>query len=409
MGASYFGNVKRKKAEGAIMIDVGSGSVGGAAAIFRHGEKPRIVFETREDFPIQNRLNHQRLFSLTMDSANRVFEVLSKKGLPRLIDSDGRKVSLKRIICNFSSPWHVSTTKNLHFKFEKPFAISVPFINDVLSHESNNFVSKVLKDTSNKSFDHGERPLIFGQEVLAAFVNGYPVLSPMDLRANEFEMVLFMSAFPANLIKGFEKICGKSFPHIEPDFISETSMYFHVLKDLFPEEGSFIIVHISGETTDVSVIKKNVITETISFPLGRNFIIRRLIDEVPGVTPAVALSMIKVNSEGVATPKLSEKLTRILSQAEADWIELFGDSMRDFAEDFFLPTRVFVLAGDNSAKTFSDLITKKKLPVRGIGTPPLVAEEADSALFSSSVESTSHIDYDPFLAAEAHYFNQECF
>ena len=132
-------------------------------------------------------------------------------------------------------------------------------------------------------------------------------------------------------------------------------------------------------------------------------------NEVPGVTPSVALSMIKVNSEGVSAPKLSEKLAKILSQAEEDWVELFTDSMHYFSKDFFLPTRVFVLAGDNSAKTFSDLITKKKIPVRGVKTPSLVAEEIDSALFSASIEEESKVSHDPFLAAEAYYSNHKYF
>jgi len=409
MALSSFFGTKNKKAQGAIIIDVASGSVGAAVAVFEHGAKPNIVFETRELFPIQVRLNNRQLLPITTESFDKIMNLITKNGLSKLIDGNGRKVSLKKIICNFSSPWHISTTKTIHFKFEKPFMISPSFLNDIMSYEGKNFISKITKENLNKSFNREPKSIVYDHEILKTSINGYIVSNPVDVKANEFEMALFMSAFQGNLIKNFEKVSGKHFPGIYPDFNSGTGLYFHVLKGLFPNEGSFIIAHISGETTDVSVIKNNVITETISFPLGRNFIVRRLMDEAPGVTPAVALSMIRANAEESSSPKLSEKLGKILSQAEEDWVELFTDSMRDFSKDFFLPTRVFVLAGDNSAKTFSDLITKKKIPVRGAKTPVIVAEEIDAALFTASVEGGNQINRDPFLAAEAYYSNQKYF
>src|SRR3989344_651636 len=405
---SFFGK-KSKKAHGAILIDVGSGSIGGALAVFDSSEKPNIVFETREHFPVQARLNNKHLLPLMTAALNKIMDLVAKKGHAKLIDKEGRRVSLKRIVCTLSSPWHVSTTKTLHFKFEKPFVISHSFINDIMTYEGKNFISKITKENNNETFGQGEMSAISEHEVLQTFVNGYPVSYPIDKKANEFEMILFMSAFPNHIIKIFEKVCGKHFPDIYPDFNSGTGVHFHVLKELFPNEGSFIIAHISGETTDVSVIKKNIITETISFPLGRNFIARRLMNEVPGVTPEVALSMIKMNTEGASSPKLSEKLAKILSQAEEDWVELFADSMRDFSKDFFLPTKVFVLAGDDSARTFANLITKKKLPVRGANTPSILAEDVNASLFSTSIEGGVEINRDPFLAAETYYSKQKYF
>lgn len=408
MKASLFFGTKNKKAEGAILIDIGSGSVGGAAVVFAQDNKPKIFFETSEPFPVQSKMNNRRLLPSMKTSLTKVIETASKQWVSKLTDEAGRKVPIKRIICTFSSPWHVSTTKTLHFKFEKSFVISTSFINDVVSYESNNFTSKIIKENLNQSINQEQKSVIAEQETLQTFVNGYPVSYPIDMKANEFEIALFMSAFPDQLVNSVENICGKYFPGIHPDLNSGTGVYFHVLKELFPNEASFIIVHISGETTDISVIKKEVITETVSFPLGRNFIIRRLMHEAPGVTPGVAISMIKVNSEGISTTKLSEKLNKIVSEAEEDWIELFSNSIHDFSKDFFLPTKVFILAGDSSAKTFSNLITNKKLPVRGVNTPLIVSEDITSSLFTNSIEGLKD-NSDLFIAAEIYYSSRKYF
>ena len=309
----------------------------------------------------------------------------------------------------FSSPWHVSTTKTLHFKFEKPFTISPNFISDIISYESKNFLASVNKENHGIGFEGDNKADYSQEEVLQTFINGYSVKYPIDKRANEFEMVLFMSVFPHQVVKSLEKVCGKYFPDTHLEFSSGTGVYFHVLRELFPAEDSFIIAHISGETTDISVIKKNIITETISFPLGRNFIVRRLLSEVSGITPAVALSMIRVNDEGGVTPKLSEKLGKILIEAENDWVKLFAESLSDFSKNFFLPIKVYVLSGDDSSKTFSDIINQKKLKVRGDDTPTLVSQNIDTSLFSSVVEVGSAGSKDLFVATGAYYSKSKYF
>jgi hypothetical protein len=397
---SFFGG-KNKKARGALLlIDVGSGSAGAALAVFRNDEKPDIVFETREQFPIQARLNRRRLLPAMLAALEKVINSVAKNGLPNF-SKKGEKVRLEKIITQLSSPWHVSTTKSLHFEFEWPLLLTAAFIGDILSQESKDFLGSIAKDGSEDLSDHEQKSLFVEREIFRTLVNGYPVQYPVDKEAKEFEMTIFLSAFPRSVIEGTQKFASRHFPGIQPDFHSSTVVYFHVLKKLFPDENSFTIVHISGETTDVSVVKNDIITENVSFPLGRNFIVRKLMDEVKGITAPIALSMLRVHADGDALPKLSAKLKDILSQAESDWVELFADSMGDFSNNFFLPTKAFIIAGDDSAGVFADLISKRQLPVRGPGTPTISAAAIGLPLFDGMVDSHQSEGRDPFLAAEA--------
>jgi hypothetical protein len=124
-----------------------------------------------------------------------------------------------------------------------------------------------------------------------------------------------------------EKHIHKHLPSININFHSLNTVYFSLLSKLFPNDNSFMMTHISGETTDISVIKNGIIIESISFPLGRNFIVRRLLQEVPGITPNIAMSMIRINSDGHDSPQVSDRIKKVLSQAEEDWTHLFFDSV----------------------------------------------------------------------------------
>jgi hypothetical protein len=397
---SFFGNGD-KKATGVMLIDVGSGSVGGAVAVFEHGQKPKVVFTAQSQLPIETRITNKHILPAMVSSLENVIDDLTKKGVGLAHSSDGKSVSLSRIVLNFSSPWHVATTRTIHFKFEKKFLIHHSFLEDILSHEARNFLDSISKDEKDdEKFNH-EKFLIAEQELSKIFINGYPVLNPLNKEAEEFELAVFFSALPNNVIKAVERHCGKNFPSIRPDFHTSAAVHAKVLRKIFPSEESFFIAHISGETTDISVIKKGVITEIASFPLGRNFIVRRLVEDIPGVTPAIALSMLKVNAEGNTNAKLSEKLRSTLEQAETDWVQLFAGAIQDFSKDFFLPAKVFVLAGDNSSKTFADIINENKLLVRGPETPKIMACPFDESFLSSSVIFPSGDNFDIFISALA--------
>ncbi len=396
-----------KKSFGAILIDVASGSLGAALVVFREQEIPRIVFEVREQFPIQSKLSRHTLLLVMLETFDKVTKIVAEQGIPIFLKKE-KGVKFEKIIVQFSSPWHISTTKSLNFNFEKPFVITSNFIKDILQHESKSFVSSINKDGIENSFDSQQKYLVAEQEIFSILLNGYPIDFPIGRQAKELEMSLFLSAFPIGIIKRVQKLSDKYFSGIEPDFHSSVAVYFDVLKGLFPKESSFMIIHISGETTDVSIVKNEAVTESVSFPLGRNFIVRKLVNEIRGITPTVALSMIKTNAEGDTLPKLSTKLESILSQAESDWIELFVDSIHDFSKNFFLPVKVFIIAGDDMAPTFADLISKRKLAIHGSVMPTISAEAIGMSLFDKFVENRQGDRHDIFLSALA-FFSQKLY
>lgn len=396
---SLFGGGNKGKSA-SILFEISSSSVGGAIVVFNGTQKPAVVFQSRHSFAVESRLDNRKFLPTMTESLGLVFSDIADRGLSRLEAYAGARMGIKKVMCVFSSPWDVSTTRSLHFKFEKSFAITPTFLNDVIAYEGRNFINVVSKE-ADQSRSTSERKHVMAEKyILKTGVNGYPVHFPVGREADDFEMTLFLSALPQALYRSVERQTAKQFPDATIELHSATGVYFSVLRRVFPEERSFIITHIGGETTDVSVVKDNAITETISFPLGRNFVVRRLMDEISGISPSVALSMINVHQAGDSAPRMSQKLQDVLTQVEADWVGLFADSMHDFAKDFFLPTRVFVLAGDNAAETFAELITKQNLLVRGPGTPPIVAEAVSPSLFQNMVICAAGEECDPFLSAE---------
>jgi hypothetical protein len=124
---------------------------------------------------------------------------------------------------------------------------------------------------------------------------------------------------------------------------------------------------------------------------------------VPGITPNIAMSMIRINSDGHDSPQVSDRIKKVLSQAEEDWTHLFFDSVDELKKRLFIPIKVFILAGDESAELFANIITNKKQPIRGVGTPIIIATPITTDFFETLVGhySSDSEKEDFFIKAEA--------
>jgi len=49
---------------------------------------------------------------------------------------------------------------------------------------------------------------------------------------------------------------------------------FTVVRDMHIQKENFLLLDIGGEVTNISMVKKNILRESISFPLGCNFLPR---------------------------------------------------------------------------------------------------------------------------------------
>lgn len=401
MAFSLFNNTNNKK-NGLIIVDVASGSVGVGIVIFEVGQKPRIIFSDRDNYPIEERVKNKRVTVAMEEGLSKLMNRLFEKGIP-LVSKVEKNIKFLECVCCLSSPWYVSTSRVLHFKFSQTSKITPEFIKDVIAHEEKTFTESIAKDATLIDKDHNHKAIMIEGEILSTLIDGYPIDNILGRKASEFEMVLYLSAIPKSIKQIIENHIHKHLPAISLNFHSLNTVYFSLLSKLFPNDNSFMMTHISGETTDISVIKNGVIIESISFPLGRNFIIRRLLQEVPGITPSIAMSMIRINSDGHDMPKVSERIKKILQDVEEDWVHLFFDSVDELKRRLFIPVKVFILAGDDSAELFANIVTDKKQPIRGPGTPIIIATPISTNFFEKLIEhySSDSENEDFFIKAEA--------
>ena len=109
----------------AVILDIGSGSVGGALVSFSENKKPKILFSVRKPIIFQNDFKFERFLSSMLKAADQVLEEISKakQGKP------------KQVFCILAAPWYVSQARNIISEDKKTFTVTTKRVDDLITHE----------------------------------------------------------------------------------------------------------------------------------------------------------------------------------------------------------------------------------------------------------------------------------
>src|SRR3989338_6809348 len=155
-----------------------------------------------------------------------------------------------------------------------PFVFTSTLALDLIKKEIDLFEKEYL--VKYEGVEHPVRSIEFKN--IKTMLNGYETTQPLDQKGKELEMTIFISISPEVVLKKIEKIIQMHFYHKEIQFFSSVMATFVVVRDVYAHNENFLLIDIGGEVTDIFMVKKNVLRESISFPLGLNFIIRRVAD-----------------------------------------------------------------------------------------------------------------------------------
>ena len=112
----------KEKKELALIIDIGSASVGAAIAVLSREGKPTIFTTIREDMVFQEDLDIARFRTSMRDALAKALRTLERL-LPDVLKKTGGSPP-SRVYVTFSSPWHASETRTISSVQDKPFRMT---------------------------------------------------------------------------------------------------------------------------------------------------------------------------------------------------------------------------------------------------------------------------------------------
>ena len=373
-----------------LVFDIGSASIG--AALFQAGENgiPKIIHSVREVIPVHEQIDFDNFIFLTMKTLQIV---AGKICLAHLCAPE-------RIFCTLSSPWYVSQTRVITFTKNSPFMFSKKFADNLIEKEIKLFEKEYINGS-----DSVDNMRVLELKNIQTIVDGKVQGKITEQKIKDIEITLFISMSGELFLNKIEDVISQHFHEKKIYFSSLTTNTFSLVRDMFSDKNNFLLLDVGGEVTDLSMVKKDILVDYISFPLGYNYLFRS-VGEALGCTLGEAKSYISLYKDKHMAESMGIKFEIIMDRLKKDWLIKFEESILGLANDLPIPATIFITIDKNlnnffteiiqSEKFNKDILTKNKFEIIPLNTQNLHG----LATFNEGVNR------DSFLTIESIYINR---
>ncbi len=380
---------RKEKEELVLVFDIGSSSVGGALFYMQSSGVPKIIFSTREPIPLETEINSDRFFSSTASTLEILAGKISlaKLGAP------------KKIFCVLSSPWYAMQIRVIKLEKNDSFVFTSKLADSLIKKEVDLFEEEYVM-----KYHQGTVKRIELKNIKTS-LNGYHTTEPLGQTAKELEMNVFISISPEEVLRKIENAIGRHFNSKNITFSSLALASFAVARDLFSNQDDFLLVDIGGELTDILMSKKDIMRESISYPLGNNSLIRSIASSL-GLTLAEARSLFSMYKENHADDITIKKLEPIMNDFKKEWLKNFQESLVNFSNDLSIPSTVIITAGKTSMPFFGEIIKSEQFNQYTLTESKFKLVFLDTETLHGIASFSENSERDSFLTIESIYINR---
>ncbi|MEI6659985.1 MAG: hypothetical protein WCK91_01010 [bacterium] len=347
-----FGLFGKSGSEGdtVAIFDIGTASIGGAIVqIPKSGEKekdsdhdklPTILKSVRIGMKLAKRAQFERLVEVSEKTLIQVSKKLfeSKVAIP------------SHIYIVLSSPWYISETRIIKIAREHPFVFTKHLADELLTKEIAS-----LTTSYQKKYEDTSGPEIIEHHIMSVTANGYPCAEPLGVSSKSIEMNMIVSLSPKVFLERMRESMSHTFPHAPVHFSSFAISSYLAISRKYVDSDSFILLDVAGELTDLSVITSGVFKTSLSFPFGKNTVLRHIASALKvdfrDAEELVGLYLTKTLEE-----KKLKKVEPAIKSAEHAWSKLFQECINSLRRTLNLPDTVFLAADTDALSWFANIL-----------------------------------------------------
>lgn len=381
----------RKKDELMLVFNIGSSSVGGALFLIQKSGIPKIILSIQEPIPISKKIDINKFLFLTIQSLDIVVNKIYSAG----------QGAPSKIFCVLSSPLYVSQTRIINLKKNTPFVFTEKLADSLIQKEIKLFEEEHLAKYTNV----GNSVRVIELKNIKTMLNGYETSKPLNQKIKELEMAVFISMGGEQVLKRIEVTIGKYFHFSLIKFSSFAMACFTVVRDLYIKQEDFLLIDIGGEVTDISMVKKNILRESVSFPLGRNFLTRGIASGLE-CSLGEASSYITLFKNEHAEETLNKKLEPIMDQLKKEWLEKFQESLANLSNDISIPATIYIATDKDLADFFSETIKTEQFNQYTLTESKFEVIFLNTELLHGVAVFKDDIVREPFIVMDAIYINR---
>jgi hypothetical protein len=330
----------RTSHDAVILLHVGSASISAGLGELS-AEKPVLVYTSKEPLPYRETLDFDHLVKATEVRIESLLQRVVHEGVPRYTKYKGHAPVIHSILVVLASPWYVSRTSVLSFHKEKPISITEDLVADMIKTARDAFEKEV---ESGALAQIGEDAVVLEESLIQVELNGYRTHSPFGKKAKDISVAVLFSLFSKKLKIKFVQAMERVVHRVNLSWHTFALVDFSLVRDLYPEEHTFLLMDIDGEVTDVSIVKNGVLLESVSFPCGKYSVLRCLGEEAGPAESRV--SVLTRNDAGDSR----------VTKAREEWLRQYTGALEELREHNAIPHKLFLSGNEDVLPWFEEVL-----------------------------------------------------
>jgi hypothetical protein len=376
--------------------------VTGALIAFSQYAKPRIIYSHTENIKKGSGKTSDGMVIEMQRSLDEVARILVNEGHALHINNI-ETIRVRKVFCVLASPWFMSRTKLIRAERTAPVLITESLVMSLIADESKVFLRDAERSPESLGASADEK--VLECKNIHMRLNGYETSKPIGKKARSVEITLYLSAAPKALVKTIEDTIHKHFAFRSVEFHTLPLMTFSVIRDTHEPPSYYSIIDIANDVTDISLIKRGSIVETVTFPMGKNQFIGEVAEELKS-TPLVAQSILRIFHEGKLDKGMEATVTRALLKAEEGWSGLLSKSLNHISEEALIPSNAYILADHDFSKYFKTMIERSGYMQLGAVRQEFNVSVLDRTLLSELVVQNSNLKENNNLSIGTIFLNK---
>ena len=373
-----------------LICDIGSGSVAAALVEFDEHNSPRVLITERVVLSEERTQEPDHMYTVVESSLRKAMDVVA-------LYTSQNQLTLHGAHCFYSSPWFLSYTHVLKHAFDKSTEVTPVILKQLLAEGE----ALLDRDTKATTFPAGSDRSFVEKRVTRMKLNGYETHKPFGKKATSVEVSMYAGIVSQKTISMIEGCIGRVFHFHSLQHHTFSLANFSVLKSMYPGYINFVIVDVSGEVTDISLVSDGNLVENVSFPIGKRDIVRVVADACK-LEYGLALSALTLASKGEANLETDPALDSALESAQKLWNVSFKEAL-DVILTSLTPALFYVISDQDMSSFFGSALEKDELCHMLLAEQKCDIISVEASMFDAYVARQSTTSKDKYIDVESLY------
>jgi hypothetical protein len=345
----------KEKTKSLVLVDISSSSVGAAYARTTPNGPTVLVHSVRAPIAASSTDISTELMLRTLDG---VLRDLRQNGAPALHKLSGSG-SVQGVFVLVGAPWQ---NTEIHI--------------ETLVEEKLFTITETLLLEAKKKIKTPEGYYRSEESILGSVLNGYETPEPVGKRAKRAEIIVLSATIKEETAKLLRSTLGTFSSLHAVNFTELPSLIARAAKTVFPHEKDYLALRVSGEATELVLVKHGFPIFIATVPTG--------LDAFRHAAQENGFSSFPDGGDSIDRTK-SVGLDIKLADTERRWVSALITHLSTFTEKHALPRTVFLITEEHAGAFLRRVLDAPDMHALWLSDEPLAVIRLESKQFNTNV------------------------